>query len=84
MVILAGGFYLGEHSEGMASMLTDRAHCAWYRSLGDCVELCRHYLSNETERLEIREQGEAFVRANHTYDQRVPFLLENRDWVNPL
>jgi hypothetical protein len=32
----------------------------------------------------VSAQGEAFVRANHTYDQRVAYLLEDREWVNPL
>jgi len=84
MVILAGGFYLGEYSPGMAVMLEDGAHCAWYNGVDECVERSLYYLANEPERHAIRARGEKFVRANHTYDQRIPFLLEGRDWVNPL
>jgi spore maturation protein CgeB len=84
MVILGGGFYLGEYSLGMASMLEDGMHCAWYDDLESCVQRSLHYLSNEPERQAIRARGEKFVRANHTYDQRVQFLLEDREWVNPL
>ena len=84
MVILAGGFYLGQYSPGLAAMLKDGVHCAWYDNIDSCVARCRHFLSNDVERETIRKQGEEFVRANHTYDQRVPFLLEGREWVNPL
>lgn len=84
MVILAGGFYLAEYSSGMAAMLKDGVHCAWYHDLGECVERCRHFLEDGAGRERIRAQGEHFVRANHTYDQRVPFLLEDREWANPI
>ena len=84
MVILAGGFYLGEYSVGMAAMLEDGVHCAWYEGIESCVKRSLHYLANEPDREAIRARGEKFVRANHTYDQRVPFILEDREWVNPL
>ena len=65
-------------------MLKEGVHCAWYEDLDSCVKLSLNYLDSEAERQAIRSRGEKFVRANHTYDQRVPFLLKGRDWVNPL
>lgn len=84
MVMLAGGFYLGEYSPGLATMLRDGVHCAWYEGVESCANRCFHFLANASERQVIRSQGEAFVRAHHTYDQRVPYLLGGGDWVNPL
>jgi hypothetical protein len=84
MVILGGGFYLGQYSPGLAAMLKDGVHCAWYDDLVSCANRCFHYLSNAQERQTIRSHGEAFVRANHTYDQRIPYLLDSREWINPL
>jgi hypothetical protein len=84
MVILAGGFYLGEYSTGMSQMLHDGVHCSWYRDLDDCIDRAGEILSSDEERQAIRARGEEFVRANHTYDQRAPFILEDRAWVNPL
>ena len=84
MVMLAGGFYLGQYSPGLAAMLYDGVHCAWYTDLGSCTNRCLHFIANAPERQTIRSQGEQFVRANHTYDQRIPFILEDRKWVNPL
>jgi len=68
----------------MAAMLEDGTHCAWYHDIESCIKKSLQFLSNDAERQSIRVRGEKFVRANHTYDQRVPFLLEDREWVNPL
>jgi len=84
MVLLAGGFLLGQHSPGLAAMLREGVHYAWYDDIGGCINRCFHFVANTQERLAMRTQGSAFVRANHTYDQRVPYLLEDREWVNPL
>jgi spore maturation protein CgeB len=84
MVMLAGGFYLAERTRGVAEMLRDGEHCAFYDDSSSCIEQCGHYLHSPDEREEIRIQGERFVRAHHTYDQRISNLLENRPFVNPL
>jgi hypothetical protein len=84
MVILAGGFYLAERTSGVAEMLRDGEHCAFYDDPASCIEKCEQYLRSPGEREEIRIQGERFVRAHHTYDQRISNLLENRPFVNPL
>lgn len=84
MVMLAGGFYLAQRTPGLAVMLREGEHCAFYDNAASCVEQCRTYLGDPSARNRIRAAGEAFVRANHTYDQRVTNLLENREFVNPL
>jgi len=84
MVMLAGGFLLGQYSPGLAEMLQDGVHCAWYDDIESCINRCFHFIANTSERQVIRAQGEEFVRANHTYDQRIAYLLEDRAWVNPL
>jgi Glycosyl transferases group 1 len=84
MVMLAGGFYLCEYSPGLAMMLSDGVHCVWYKDLESCVNHCFHFLANPSERQTIRAAGEAFVRQHNTYDHRIPFILEDREWVNPL
>lgn len=84
MVLLAGGFYLAELTPGVASMLRDGEHCAFYENAESCISQIDRYLNDATTRNEIRANGEAFVRAYHTYDRRVVNLLENREFVNPL
>lgn len=84
MVMLAGGFLLGQYSTGLSGMLRDGVHCAWYTDVQSCINRCFHFIANTSERQVIRTQGEHFVRANHTYDQRIPYLLNDRAWVNPL
>jgi Uncharacterized protein conserved in bacteria len=84
MVMLAGGFYLTEYTAGVASMLKDGEHCAFYGDADSCISQIGRYLSDAKSRDNIRLKGEAFVRAHHTYDQRIANLLENREFVNPL
>jgi hypothetical protein len=75
MTILAGGVYLGPFTDAQAAMLQDDVHCIWYTDLDSCIARAAHYLAHADARERIRTQGEAFVRANHTYDARVPALL---------
>jgi Glycosyl transferases group 1 len=84
MVILAGGLYLGPDAPGIRGLLQDGEHCFWYRDVDDCIQRIRVLESDPALRARVRQQGEAFVRAHHTYDARVPFLLERREWQNPL
>lgn len=84
MVMLAGGFYLAQRTPGVASMLREGEHCGFYDDAPSCIEECRRYLEANEEREKIRVQGERFVRANHTYDQRIANILENKPFVNPL
>ena len=84
MVMLAGAFYLADRTPGVASMLRDGEHCAFYSGLDECVAACERYLASATLRAGIRAQGVAFVRAHHTYDQRIANILEDRAFVNPL
>ncbi|MEO8577072.1 MAG: glycosyltransferase [Gemmatimonadales bacterium] len=84
MVMLAGGYYLAERTPGVAQMIRDGEHCAFYDDTQSCIEQIAHYLSIPSEREDIRIAGEKFVRAHHTYDQRIANLLENRPFVNPL
>jgi len=84
MVIAAGGFYLGEGSSGMRELLPDGEYCAWYENIDDCILQCDRYLRDSRERECIRAAGEKFVRAHHTFDQRIANLLSGEEWVNPL
>ena len=65
-------------------MLTDDEHCAFYDDVDSCIEKCGAYLSSPGRREEVRIKGEQFVRAHHTYDQRIANILETRRFVNPL
>ncbi|MGQ0646807.1 MAG: glycosyltransferase family protein [Gemmatimonadaceae bacterium] len=84
MVMLAGGLYLGPWAPGLDALLRNDAHCFWYRDRAHCVERIRELVPDAARRQRVREAGEGFVRAHHTYDARVPFLLERRPWKNPL
>lgn len=81
MVILAGAFYLGQGTPGVTQFLRDGEHCAWYSDVDDCLAKLEQYLGDPAARERIRKQGEGFVRANHTYDQRIANLLSGKAWT---
>lgn len=84
MVVLAGGLYLGPWAPGVDELLRGGEHCVWYRGLDDCVAQVERLMAAPGERERMRAAGEAFVRAQHTYDARLPYLLSGTSWVNPL
>ena len=84
MTILAGGFYLGPGTPGVAQMLLDDEHCAWYGDFDECVAKAERYLRDAAERDRVRTAGERFVRQHHTYDARIGPLLAGQPFVNPL
>ena len=84
MVMLAGGFYLAQRTPGVAAMLRGGEHCGFYDDSASCISECARYLAASDDRERIRVQGEQFVRAHHTYDQRIANIFENNPFVNPL
>ena len=93
MTMLAGGLYLGPYTPGVARMLQDGVHCAWYTDVESCFAQAERYLSDPDLARRVRTQGEAFVRQHHTYDERILHLLpreergalvtEADDWRQP-
>ncbi|MEO6863900.1 MAG: glycosyltransferase [Gemmatimonadaceae bacterium] len=81
MVMLAGAFYIGQGTPGVTQFLRDGEHCAWYGDTSDCLVKIDQYLRDPVARERIRRQGEQFVRANHTYDQRIANLLSSQAWT---
>ena len=84
IAMLAGGCYLGEGGRDADRMLAGGEHCIWYESLDDCIARAKHYLADSAARERIRAAGEHFVRAHHTYDQRVPHFLSGVPYLAPL
>lgn len=84
MVIMAGGFFLGQGTPELKQMLREGDHCAWYDDVDSCISRCAYYLENAAARERIRREGQVFVREHHTFDQRIHNLLSGEEFVNPL
>jgi hypothetical protein len=83
--MLAGGLYVGPWAPGIDRLALDGVHCLWYRQAEDCIERLRGLLGEPAHvRRRIRRAGAALVRQHHTYDARVPNLIDSIPWVNPL
>jgi hypothetical protein len=74
-----GGFLVWPHIEGTAEIgFEDGVHFREYQfgdfdQLGEIVD---HFLAHPDEARAIAEQGQAFVRENHTYRNRMEKLIE--------
>ncbi|MFL5572038.1 MAG: glycosyltransferase [Gemmatimonadaceae bacterium] len=84
MTIQAGGFFLGQATDGITSLLREGDHCGWYTNLESCLDRCAYYLGNPATRERVRRQGQHFVSEYHTFDQRIHNLLSGEEFVNPL
>jgi hypothetical protein len=84
MTLQAGGFYLGQATDGVTDLLRDGEHCAWYADLESCLERCAYYLDNSATRERVCRQGQKFVSEHHTFDQRIDNLLSGKEFTNPL
>jgi hypothetical protein len=80
MMMLGGGLYLGRRSPGLDELLIDGQECGWYDDAEECVGKARHYIAHATERERVRAAGERMVRATHTFDQRIGYLLSGEEW----
>ncbi|HEU5303772.1 MAG TPA: glycosyltransferase, partial [Gemmatimonadales bacterium] len=82
-VMGCGGFYLGEHVQGIEAFGRNGVHCAWFHSPEEAVELVRHYLDHPEERSKIAETGRRHALEHHTYAHRVKLLLDGRGYPLP-
>ena len=67
-VPMSGGFYLAEHSDELADFFTPGVEIETWRTRGELLEKCRHYLDrrHEEERNRIAAAGRAWRLREHT------------------
>lgn len=82
-ILGCGGFYLGQHVEGIEAFANDGLHCAWYRDAAHAAELTRHYLAHPAERERIARAGRDNALAHHTYAHRLALLLQGKGYPLP-
>lgn len=76
-----GTFLLTNNTDRLRDLFTIGKHLEVYKDQGECVEMLKYYLKNESKREEIAKAGYQHVRENHTYDNRAHLLhrlLEER------
>jgi spore maturation protein CgeB len=71
----AGALLLTDEKENMPDILTPGKECVTYRTVDECVDLAKYYLSHEPERAAIAAAGRKRIEREHTYFHRVDELL---------
>jgi spore maturation protein CgeB len=79
-ILGAGGFYLGEHVQGIEQMAVGGTHCAWYKDATDVQAQVRDWLARPEDRMRIAAAGRAHALAHHTYAHRLELLLGDRSY----
>jgi len=70
------GFLLTNYSPGLETFFENHRHLVWYHSPDECVDLLRHYLPRDDDRLRIAHAGCELVRTKHTYVHRAQELIK--------
>lgn len=73
-----GGFIIHPYIKGMEEEFTDKQNIVFYEygNFDQLRELIDYYLAHDTEREAIRSAGQAYVRENCTYNNRMQQLIE--------
>lgn len=79
-VLGCGGFFLGEHVEGIERLAQGGVHCDWYRGTDDVIQRVRHWLAHPEERARVAAAGRTHALRAHTYAHRLGRLLEGRGY----
>jgi len=61
---------------GITDLFKDKKHLVVYSTEEELYELIQYYLENEDEREKIAKEGQIEVLKNHTYDNRVEYMLD--------
>lgn len=73
---MAGAFYMTGWLEELAEHYEIGREIVCYRSHGELVDLCRHFLAHPEERERIRRAGHERARRSHTWRHRFERLFE--------
>jgi spore maturation protein CgeB len=66
---------------GAEALAQDKVHCRWYRSPAEASEVLAELLADPVEREAMAARGRDYVRAHHSYDQRLGVILGERTSV---
>lgn len=72
----AGGFLLSNYQEDMYDIFVPGEDMVVYDSIDDLINKCRYYLSHDTERRQIAQNGYGKVAESHTYDVRFKEMFD--------
>lgn len=76
-VMSCGTMLLTDRIEnGITDLFKDKKHFVMYKDEEELNELIQYYLINGDEREKIAKEGQKEVHENHTYDNRVQYMLD--------
>lgn len=74
-ILSCGGFLVSNFQPELMEFFTPGQDLVMYSSIDECVELCRYYLENDSERKEIAAAGLETLTKFHTYKIRLAQMI---------
>ncbi len=71
-----GTLLLTDWKANLQEMFEPGREVAAYRSVEECIELIKHYLEHEEDRMTVAQAGQARTLRDHTYQNRMQQLVE--------
>lgn len=75
-ILGCGGFLLSNFQEDFLRHFDEGVHFVSYSSLEEAVDKCRFYLTHEEERKKIMENALTIMKREHTFEVRIPQMLD--------
>ena len=72
----AGGFLVSTRSGVATELFPDRERAVYFRSVNECIVVCRRYINDAESRALIVRQAHEDVASNHTYRQRAREIID--------
>lgn len=72
----AGGFVISNYQTEIPELFVPGEDIVLYESMPDLINKIDYYLTHEDERIAIAKNGYEKVKAEHSYDARLPIMLE--------
>lgn len=75
-ILSSEGFCLAAWFPGLEKLFRNHKHLVWFKTIGEAIELAKHYLDRPEERNRIRREGNQEYLAKHTAGHRVDRMIE--------
>jgi spore maturation protein CgeB len=73
---MAGALYVTHRNPDLLRLFEENREIVCYQSIQECVARVRHYLNRPEERIPIAAAGAARARREHTWRQRLEYVLD--------
>lgn len=72
----SGTMHICHYVPGLETYFRNKYHCLWYKTIDECVDLCKKYIEHTAVCNEIGGYGAKAIQDGHTWDIRYKEVLD--------